>query len=258
MESNDKLKEVDIKNCTCYYSDDIIKIEGFDLNHLLTDEKSYENILLHDISMKFVIDSKPLRIILEKIDVFIRVYDGTRYLVLFASETCYSIYKRIRHLLSVKSGITYIFLIIMQKLNLIHTMDFSNVIILIKSVWNKDKNNYYYIIFLEKLQMNYLKNKFLYKIEMLYYNKIDVSDGTDINKTSASKECDICHYSYVLNKGFKFKTYVCNRSHDLLTMPMKLNNIAILKIENADYCCISSGISKSEAILQNIPSTEKN
>ena len=29
---------------------------------------------------------------------------------------------------------------------------------------------------------------------MVYYDKIDVSEGTDINKTSASKECDICHY----------------------------------------------------------------
>ena len=29
MENNDKLKEIDIKNCTCYYFDDIIKIEGF-------------------------------------------------------------------------------------------------------------------------------------------------------------------------------------------------------------------------------------
>ena len=29
---------------------------------------------------------------------------------------------------------------------------------------------------------------------MLYCNKIDVSEGIDTNKTSASKECDICHY----------------------------------------------------------------
>ena len=29
---------------------------------------------------------------------------------------------------------------------------------------------------------------------MLYYDSIDVSEGVDINKTSASKECDICHY----------------------------------------------------------------
>ena len=29
---------------------------------------------------------------------------------------------------------------------------------------------------------------------MLYYDRIDVSAGVDVNKTSASKECDICHY----------------------------------------------------------------
>ena len=40
-------------------------------------------------------------------------------------------------------------------------------------------------------------------IKILYYNKIEVSEGTDINKTGASKVCDICHYWYFLNKGFK-------------------------------------------------------
>ena len=31
-------------------------------------------------------------------------------------------------------------------------------------------------------------------LKMLYFDRIDVSEGIDINKTSASKECDICHY----------------------------------------------------------------
>ena len=31
---------------------------------------------------------------------------------------------------------------------------------------------------------------------MLYYDRIDVSEGIDVNKTSKSKECDICHYCY--------------------------------------------------------------
>ena len=34
MESNNKLKEVDVKNRTCYYFDDIIKIENFDLGNI--------------------------------------------------------------------------------------------------------------------------------------------------------------------------------------------------------------------------------
>ena len=41
-------------------------------------------------------------------------------------------------------------------------------------------------------------------IKRLYYDRIDVSRGIDVNKTSASKECDICQYLYFLNYSFKF------------------------------------------------------
>ena len=37
---------------------------------------------------------------------------------------------------------------------------------------------------------------------MLYYDRIDVSKGIDVNKTSGSKECDVCHYWYFLNFSF--------------------------------------------------------
>ena len=47
---------------------------------------------------------------------------------------------------------------------------------------------------------------------MLYYDRIDVSEG---NKTSASKECDIWHYWYFIDKGFKFQWYICNVCHVL-------------------------------------------
>ena len=39
---------------------------------------------------------------------------------------------------------------------------------------------------------------------MQYYYRTDISEGIDINKTNASKECDICHYWYFLSNGFKF------------------------------------------------------
>ena len=41
-------KEISIKNCTCYYFDDIIKFEDFDIENILTDEKLYENILVYN------------------------------------------------------------------------------------------------------------------------------------------------------------------------------------------------------------------
>ena len=62
-----------------------------------------------------------------------------------------------------------------------------------------------------------------------------------------------------LDRAFKFQPNVCNGCHYLFVMSMMLSNIATLKIENADYCCIITGISKSEAIklLQNIDLTKK-
>ena len=80
---------------------------------------------------------------------------------------------------------------------------------------------------------------------MLYYDRVDVSEGIDVNKTSASKECDTCHYCYFFNYSFTFQQNVCNRWHDLLMMSMNLSNIAILIIKGSDYHCIISLISKN-------------
>ena len=52
MDTNDELKEIDIKNRTCYYFDDIIKIEDFDINNILMYEKPFENIFVYNISYK--------------------------------------------------------------------------------------------------------------------------------------------------------------------------------------------------------------
>ena len=94
---------------------------------------------------------------------------------------------------------------------------------------------------------------------MLYYDRIDVSEGIDVNKTSASKECDVCHYWYFLNYSFKFQANDCNRCHDLLMMSMNLSDIAVLNIKGSDDSCIISLISKIEArkLLENADLTEK-
>ena len=95
------------------------------------------------------------------------------------------------------------------------------------------------------------------KYKVLYFDRIDVSERTDVSKTIKSKHCDICHYWYYLSKGFKFQSYACNGCHDLLMMSMKLSDIAILK-QGFNYRCIISIISKSEAInLKNIDLTRK-
>ena len=142
MESKNKLKEIDIKNRTCYYFDDIIKIEDFDRDNILIDKKSSEKILVNNISYKNLIAAKPLHIRFNEMDGFIRVHDETRYLVSFRSEKYDSIYNSIRYFISVKSDITYITSINYATIKvdsygsllLEKTMTFHNVIILIKSV----------------------------------------------------------------------------------------------------------------------------
>ena len=99
-------------------------------------------------------------------------YDGTGQLVLFGIDKYDSSYNRIRYLISVKSGITYtishnhaiIKVDSYVSLPLEKSMTFHNIIILIKSVFHKDKNNCYYNIFLEKDSYELPKKEFSYKI----------------------------------------------------------------------------------------------
>ena len=96
-------------------------------------------------------------------------------------------------------------------------------------------------------------------LQMLHYDRIDAFERNDVNKTSASKECDVCHYWDFLNYSFKFQPNVCNRWHGSLMMSINLSNIAILNIKGSDYCCIISLISKNESIkfIKNTGLTEK-
>ena len=75
MGSNNELKEFNIKNGTYYYFDDIMKIEDFDFDNILIDEKSYKNILVYNISHKILFVSKPFSIRFDEADEFIRVHD---------------------------------------------------------------------------------------------------------------------------------------------------------------------------------------
>ena len=58
------------------------------------------------------------------------------------------------------------------------------------------------------------------------YKRTDISEGIDVNKTNLSKECDICHYWYFKDIGFKYEPYLCNGCHDLIQKAMGFNNIA--------------------------------
>ena len=83
---------------------------------------------------------------------------------------------------------------------------------------------------------------------MLQYNKIDVSEEIDINKTSASKECMLCHHWHFKDAGFKSESHVCNKYHYVLMTAYELKNIAIFCVKSADFRCILCGISRDEAV----------
>ena len=94
---------------------------------------------------------------------------------------------------------------------------------------------------------------------MLYFDRIDISEGSGVNKTIESKEGDICHYWYFLNYSFKFRPTVSSRCYDLLMMSMHFTDIAISNIKGSDYNCIIRLISENEAIklIQNTDLTKK-
>ena len=77
MASNDKLKEIDIKNHTYCYFDNIVNVKYFVFDKDLLDKRSYENYLIHDVAYKTLYGAKYLRIILDKVDGYIKKYDGT-------------------------------------------------------------------------------------------------------------------------------------------------------------------------------------
>ena len=66
---------------------------------------------------------------------------------------------------------------------------------------------------------------------MLEYERIDISEGIDFNKTSLLKKCDICHYWYFKDIGYKYEPYLCNGCHDLVQKAMCFNNIAIVYVK---------------------------
>ena len=84
--------------------------------------------------------------------------------------------------------------------------------------------------------------------ELLEYDRIDVSEGIDINKTNAWKECNICHYWYFLNEGFKYDQYLCNGCHYLIQKPMSFNDVVIAFVKGSDFWIHFWCMSKDDVI----------
>ena len=89
---------------------------------------------------------------------------------------------------------------------------------------------------------------FCLSYKMLQYDRIDVSEGIDLNKSDKLKECMICHYWYIKDIGYKYEPLVCNGCHDLSMVVYDLNDFMILNIKGIDYRCCMFNVSRSDAI----------
>ena len=83
MENKSKLKKIEIKSCTCFYFDGEININDLPIDNILLDEKLCESYLIYDIADKTSYGANSLRIIVNKVEGYIRKYDTAKYLYIF-------------------------------------------------------------------------------------------------------------------------------------------------------------------------------
>ena len=91
---------------------------------------------------------------------------------------------------------------------------------------------------------------------MLQCDRIDVSEGIGINKTSAANKCMLCHYWY-FEDGFKIKSHVCDNCYDILMTAYNLKCFAVLNLRGLHHRCVLWGI-KNETVIRSNKSVLEN
>ena len=70
---------------------------------------------------------------------------------------------------------------------------------------------------------------------MLKYDKIDITEGIDIDKTNKSRECMFCHYWYYLNKNFSYGPFTCDGCYNIVQKSIDFKDIAIIYVKKTAY-----------------------
>ena len=84
---------------------------------------------------------------------------------------------------------------------------------------------------------------------MLEYDKIDISEGIDINKNILiSKKCWLCDYWYFIDKNFNYQKYMCNGCHDMSLKAISLHNLCIGYNNGNEYRINFAFMSKNDAL----------
>ena len=82
---------------------------------------------------------------------------------------------------------------------------------------------------------------------MLEYDKIDISEGIDVNKTNKSKECMLCHYWYILDENFTYGPYLCDGCYNVAQKSNDFKNIVVVHIKKSTYRIYFQDMNKREA-----------
>ena len=68
---------------------------------------------------------------------------------------------------------------------------------------------------------------------MLEYDRIDISEGIEIDKTSASTECKI--YWYFKDIDYEYEALLCNGCHGLMQKAVSFNDVSIVQVKRSAY-----------------------
>ena len=83
--------------------------------------------------------------------------------------------------------------------------------------------------------------------KMLEFDKINISEGIDVNKTNESKKCMLCRYWYFLNKNFSYGPFLCDGCYNIMQKSINFENIDVVHIKKIAYRIYFLDISKREA-----------
>ena len=96
-----------------------------------------------------------------------------------------------------------------------------------------------------RLKSNWMNVCMNYK--MLEYDRLNISEGIDVDMSDKSNECMLCPYWYFLNKNFSYGPYLCDGYYDIMQKSIKFKNIAIVHVRKSAYRIYFQHMSKHEA-----------
>ena len=86
---------------------------------------------------------------------------------------------------------------------------------------------------------------------MLKYDKVDITEDIDLNKTNKSKQCMFCHLWCYLNKNFSYGPFTCDGYYNIVQKSIDFKDTAIIYIKKTAYRVYFKNISKNKAKKNN-------